>query len=111
MFSEAVVVHWGKLLDGSPELGPVNAQVDWDWRYLLMRRHSAAHLLDYSLAQVVGHDAVTLDSWLGDSLLCRIQRRPSLTRSVRPNRESRKRDRDVRRGDSSPTGRRRRGPL
>jgi len=66
MFSEAVVVHSGKLLDGSPELGPVNAQVDWDWRYLLMRRHSAAHLLDYSLAQVVGHDAVTLDSWLGD---------------------------------------------
>ena len=66
MFSGAVVVHWGKLLDGSLEPGPVRVEVDWDWRYLLMRRHSAAHLLDHSLAQVIGRDVETLDSWLGD---------------------------------------------
>lgn len=66
MLSGAVVVHWGKLLDGSPEPGPVKAEVDWDWRYLLMRRHSAAHLLDHSLAQVIGRDVETLDSWLGE---------------------------------------------
>ncbi len=66
MFSGAIVVHWGKLLDGSPELGPVKADVDWDWRYLLMRRHSAAHLLDHSLAQVIGRDVETVDSWLGE---------------------------------------------
>ena len=66
MFSGAVVVHWGKLLDGSLEPGPVKGEVDWDWRYLLMRRHSAAHLLDHSLAQVIGRDVETLDSWLGE---------------------------------------------
>jgi alanyl-tRNA synthetase len=67
MFSGPVVVHWGRLLDGAPEPGPVKAELDWEWRYLLMRRHSAAHLLDHSLAQVVGREVETLDSWLGDS--------------------------------------------
>ncbi len=66
MFSGTVVVHWGKILEGEPEPGHVKAEVDWDWRYLLMRRHSAAHLLDHSLAQVIGQDVETLDSWLGD---------------------------------------------
>ncbi len=66
MFAGPVVVHWGKLLDGSPELGPVKAEVDWNWRYHMMRRHSAGHLLDHSLAQVVGRHVETMDSWLGD---------------------------------------------
>ncbi len=63
---KGVVVHWGKVTVGRPQEGPVSAKIDWDWRFLMMRRHSAAHLLDHSLEQVVGGTVEALDSWLGD---------------------------------------------
>ncbi len=66
MLAGAVIVHWGKMVEGRPVPGPVKAQIDWDWRYLMMRRHSAGHLMDHCLAQVVGSQVETSDSWLGD---------------------------------------------
>ncbi len=63
---DRVVVHWGKTLEGMPAEVPVVARVDWEWRFLMMRRHTAAHLLDHCLAETLGVDVETLDSWLGD---------------------------------------------
>jgi len=62
----SIIVHWGKLLEGSPNAGKVNGEIDWAWRYLLMRRHTAGHLLDHCLATVTGKRVETTDSWLGD---------------------------------------------
>jgi alanyl-tRNA synthetase len=69
MQSGGVIVHWGKLLEG--EIGnaldaSVNCEIDWDWRFLMMRRHSSAHLLDHCLATAIGRDVDASDSWLGD---------------------------------------------
>ena len=62
-----VIVHWGKLVEGDGvKPGPVTSSIDWDWRYLLMRRHSTAHLLDHCLGEAVGMKLEALDSWLGD---------------------------------------------
>ncbi len=63
---DRVIVHWGKTLEGVPVEGPVAARLDWEWRFLMMRRHTAAHLLDHCLAEAVGSNVETLDSWLGD---------------------------------------------
>lgn len=64
--ANGVIVHWGKTLEGAPKESPADSKLDWDWRFLMMRRHSAAHLLDHCLAQVAGSNVETLDSWLGD---------------------------------------------
>ena len=69
MQSGSVIVHWGKLLEGT--LGSdggsnVDCAIDWDWRFLLMRRHSTAHLLDHCLAKAMRTDVDASDSWLGD---------------------------------------------
>lgn len=63
---EDVVVHWGKAVEGVPGEGPANSRLDWDWRYLMMRRHSAAHLLDHCVEEVLGADIETVDSWLSN---------------------------------------------
>jgi len=65
MLQNGVVVHYGKL-DGKPEVGPVKCNIDWPYRFLMMRRHTAAHLLDYCLATATGLRIETTDSWLGD---------------------------------------------
>jgi len=65
MLQSGVVVHHGKL-DGKPEVGPVICKIDWPYRFLMMRRHTAAHLLDYCLATASGLRVETTDSWLGD---------------------------------------------
>lgn len=64
LFSE-VIVHYGKF-DGKPDLGLVTCKIDWPNRFLMMRRHTAAHLLDYCLATATGARVETTDSWLGD---------------------------------------------
>jgi alanyl-tRNA synthetase len=64
-----VIVHWGKLLEGTlanDANSRVNCEIDWDWRFLMMRRHSSAHLLDYCLANAMERDVDASDSWLGD---------------------------------------------
>ena len=61
-----VVVHYGKIIEGDSCPEDVTGEIDWDWRYLLMRRHTAGHLFDYCLSIVCGKPVETLDSWLGD---------------------------------------------
>ncbi|MGC8635799.1 MAG: alanine--tRNA ligase-related protein [Thermoprotei archaeon] len=57
------VIHYGR---GSVESGKANFQIDWETRYLYMKRHTAAHLLDHCLAEATGTKTLTLGSWLGD---------------------------------------------
>ena len=59
------VILYGKCT-GTPALGPCREELDWDQRYLYMRRHAAAHLFDGVLAEVTGQIFEPLDSWLGD---------------------------------------------
>jgi alanyl-tRNA synthetase len=66
IYYKGVVVHWGKIATGIPTEGEATCQLDWDYRYLVMRRHTAAHLLDHCLAQVVRARVQTTDSWLDD---------------------------------------------
>jgi len=66
IFHKGVVIHWVKLVRGSPVEGEASCELDWDYRYLLMRRHTAAHLLDHCLAQSTGARVQTVDSWLDD---------------------------------------------
>jgi len=64
IYHQGVVVHWGKLVAGSSSTGPVSCELDWGYRYLIMRRHTAAHLLDHCLAKATSERVQTTDSWL-----------------------------------------------
>ncbi len=69
MQSGLVIVHWGRLIEGAlgnDASSKVNCEIDWDWRFLMMRRHSTAHLLDHCLAKAMGRDVDASDSWLGE---------------------------------------------
>ena len=67
MTMRSIIVHWGKLIEGAVDEESVVGEIDWDSRYLYMRRHTAAHLLDYCLSQVTGKTVETFDSWLGEA--------------------------------------------
>jgi len=59
-----VVVHWGTV---QGDVGVfVSGEIDWEPRYLYMRRHTAGHLLDHCLTEVLGAPVETTDSWLGE---------------------------------------------
>lgn len=66
MLVKEVVVHWGRVLEGKPEAKTIIGEVDWSWRYLLMRKHTAGHLFDHCLSIVTKKMVETTDSWLGD---------------------------------------------
>ncbi len=61
-----IVVLWGKS-NGEPKVGQVIQKIDWERRYLFMRRHAAAHLFDAALEQIRGEVCDPVDSWLGDN--------------------------------------------
>jgi alanyl-tRNA synthetase len=63
---QGVIVHWAKIVNGIPKLAPVTCTLDWAHRYSIMKRHTAAHLLDHCLGQFSNTHVVTTDSWLGD---------------------------------------------
>jgi alanyl-tRNA synthetase len=65
MNQSGIIVHFGKV-EGKLETGPATCKIDWTNRFLLMRRHTAAHLLDHCLATLTGLRVETTDSWLGD---------------------------------------------
>jgi len=65
MLQSGTIVHFGKV-EAKVDTGPVRCKIDWANRYLLMRRHTAAHLLDHCLATQTGSHVETTDSWLGD---------------------------------------------
>jgi len=66
MFHRGVVVHWCKIISGTPSTGPVTCDLDWSYRYPIMRRHTAAHLLDHCLAKTTSSRVETTDSWLDE---------------------------------------------
>lgn len=63
---QGVVIHWGKIMNGTPSTGPVMCELDWAYRSLIMRRHTAAHLLDHCLAEATSARVETTDSWLDE---------------------------------------------
>jgi alanyl-tRNA synthetase len=65
MNQSGIIVHFGKV-EGKLDVGPAICRVDWPNRLLMMRRHTAAHLLDHCLATLTGSRVETTDSWLGD---------------------------------------------
>lgn len=65
MNQSGVIIHFGKV-EGKLDFGPATCKIDWTNRFLMMRRHTAAHLLDHCLATVTGSRVETTDSWLGD---------------------------------------------
>ncbi|HXZ97958.1 MAG TPA: alanyl-tRNA editing protein [Candidatus Acidoferrum sp.] len=65
MNQSGIIVHFGKV-EGKFETGAVTCKIDWANRFLMMRRHTAAHLLDYCLATLTDSRVETTDSWLGD---------------------------------------------
>ena len=64
IFHKGVVIHWGRIVSGTPSQGPALCELDWDYRHLIMRRHTAAHLLDHCLAKATSTRVETTDSWL-----------------------------------------------
>ena len=64
--NQGVVIHWVKVLSGTPAPGPVSCELDWAYRKLIMRRHTAAHLLDHCLAKASSARVETTDSWLDE---------------------------------------------
>ncbi len=66
MLVKGVVVHWGKMTLGERLDGSVEGRLDWDLRHLLMRRHTAGHLLDYCIELVTSNRVQTTGSWLGE---------------------------------------------
>jgi alanyl-tRNA synthetase len=66
LYYQGVVVHWAKIISGEPLIGPVTCEIDWPFRQLVMRRHTAAHLLDHCLALETSSRVETTDSWLDE---------------------------------------------
>lgn len=64
LYRRGIVVHWGKILRGTPTTGSAICEIDWVFRYLVMRKHTAAHLLDHCLATATSSLVETTDSWL-----------------------------------------------
>ncbi len=67
MLYKGRIIHFGKILEGEPRVEPVTIEINWKWRYLLMRRHTAGHLLDHCIEGVTSRNVFTTDSWLGDN--------------------------------------------
>ncbi|UCH37373.1 MAG: alanyl-tRNA editing protein [Candidatus Bathyarchaeota archaeon] len=65
MILQGVIVHWGKIREGTPYETETHVKIEWNPRYLYMRRHTAGHLLDHCLKKITGQPVVTTDSWLG----------------------------------------------
>lgn len=66
IYHSGVVVHWGKIASGNPSTGGASCELDWAYRFPIMRSHTAAHLLDHCLAKAISKRVETTDSWLDE---------------------------------------------
>ena len=66
MIIHDVIIHWGNIIEGKVDEENVFGEIDWSYRYLYMRRHTAGHLLDHCLSWVTGKTVETVNSWLGE---------------------------------------------
>lgn len=64
LYVGGIVVHWGRLLQGRISEETVLGEIDWERRYLYMKRHTAGHLLDHCLTVLTGRPVETTESWL-----------------------------------------------
>ena len=64
--SGGVIVLYGKALEGEPEEGvTVIQELDWGRRYLIMRLHTAGHVVDRAVTEVLGTQVNTLGAMHG----------------------------------------------
>jgi alanyl-tRNA synthetase len=65
-----VILHYGKVTFGQPRVGDsASAQVDFRRRQKIKRNHTAAHLLQAMIREVLGHDAHQAGSAVDDERL------------------------------------------
>ena len=64
--SNEVIVLYGKLIDGELVEGmDVTQELDWDRRYYVMRLHTAGHVIDRAVSDILGHNVETLGALHG----------------------------------------------
>lgn len=64
--SEGVLVFYGKLLEGELREGvEVVQELEWERRYYIMRLHTAGHVIDRALSDLMGKDVDTLGALHG----------------------------------------------
>jgi Ser-tRNA(Ala) deacylase AlaX len=81
MVFRGVVIHWGKF-EGKPSEDKAFGEIDWEKRYLYMKRHTGGHLLDHCLTIVTGVPVKTTDAWHGDECYVGYQGDPPKTEIV-----------------------------
>ncbi len=61
-----VVIHFAELLEGSAAEGRVvRMTLDWEQRYLVMRLHTAGHIIDYAVLHLLGQDLLSSKAYHG----------------------------------------------
>ncbi|MCS7145243.1 MAG: alanyl-tRNA editing protein [Nitrososphaerota archaeon] len=62
-----VVIHYCEVTDGAPTLEgeKVSMSIDWEKRYLVMRLHTAGHIVDHAVLNEVGHDLLSSRAFHG----------------------------------------------
>lgn len=63
---KGVLAHYGKIIQG--EFNPedvVKLEIDWNYRFKIMKLHTAGHIIDYALKEVYGKVVNTLDAFHG----------------------------------------------
>jgi alanyl-tRNA synthetase len=70
MMVDEIVAHYGPVTKG--DIGElrtgvkIKGEINWNERYVAMRRHTAGHLFDHCLEAATGRPSKTVDSWLGE---------------------------------------------
>ncbi len=61
-----VVIHYGDIVEGVPREGEkVSMTIAWEWRYRVMRLHTAGHIVDYAVVQILGEDLLSSRAFHG----------------------------------------------
>jgi alanyl-tRNA synthetase len=63
---DVVVIHFAELLESSAAEGrTVRMTLDWEQRYLVMRLHTAGHIIDYAVLQLLGQGLLSSKAYHG----------------------------------------------
>lgn len=63
---KGVLAHYGKFIQGSfNPSDKVTLKIDWNYRYKIMKLHTAGHIIDYALKEIYGKVINTLDAFHG----------------------------------------------
>ncbi|GBC70267.1 Alanine--tRNA ligase [Candidatus Calditenuaceae archaeon HR02] len=61
-----VVVHYGDIKEGTPREGEkVSMMIAWEERYRVMRLHTAGHIVDYAVVELLGRDLLSSRAFHG----------------------------------------------